>query len=393
MLKNKTRLNPALIIIIIIAVVFVISSTIMAQQKQWEVVTVQGWNKGFQQVTYLGNNRVVAGTTMRQLNGGDIYLSEDGGSTWTQKVTQVANIRNFEFCAAERDIWLKSGDDSASRRVTGYVVGGAEGAGVAMYIGKTTDAGETWTDLSDNFRRSLKSKVSIPLYGLSVIDANKLYVSSREQVYKSDNGGQSWLQAGDIRRINPAPTQPLNRDLHFVFKAGTRGSYATQIPTTGFISSPGSLFITRDAGGTWTRLDPPWNRQRVKLEKLRFVDDQTGFALLTGDVETNFKGAVLLRTRDAGKTWSNVGRWSQAGGAIIPRTFYTPDGVSMWAGGFHEHIWHSNDGGNSWNLEHQSKLYRRVWDFQPGAFNAPLIAWMSSGSQGTSIFSYVRKFE
>lgn len=356
----------------------------------WEYVSWDVPSVRFSRTVYTGSQDILVASRNAgsYLNNGHLWQSLDGGETWTERVSWVGRLRNLAFSPAHRDNWYSE----TTRDVTGYAVGGAEGYGITMYLGKTTDAGQTWQDLSSNFRNSLDQGSTV-LYGLAVIGAEKAYVSCREHVYQTIDGGNSWQQMGAVSDLKPDPNVPLNDDLHFTT---TAGAAEDEIPVYGFISSSDSLFYTLNGGLNWQRIDPPWNSEEYDLLQLRFVNNQYGLALLTtytvdGDSRWS-SGRALWQTLDGGNTWSQSTAWNQAEGAT-PTTLYTTDGTSIWLGGGDDHIWHSTDNGKNWIIEHSQEGYSRIWGFTPAppSVGTDMVAWRSIGATGTSIGGYYYK--
>ena len=363
-----------LLLVQVVAVCFlslIFLDKVTAASKSWEYVQFGG-STGFEYLTFVDENRIVAATTGRPyyISGGDISLSTDGGKSWSKTLQNVpANTQKIRFLNSQ----------------VGFAVGGGEGYGVAMYLGKTTDGGNTWTDFSDDFIKSVKSSIYIPLYGLWVVDSSKIYVSSGSQVYVSANGGTSWSQAGDINAINP--DKSIHGNLHF----------ATS--NAGFVSSRNYLFRTQNGGSSWEKLTPPWNYDAsLELYSLKFLDANNGWALVVDTAISTSNplnpagyGSLLYRTTNGGQSWSLVYQWvykSDESGPY-PEALYVKSANDIWVGGWEE-IWHSSNGGATWTLENEGNLYIRVWGFQMvGSESAPR-AIASSGMTGTSIYGYYK---
>jgi photosystem II stability/assembly factor-like uncharacterized protein len=323
----------------------------------------------FQYLTFVDENRIVAATTGAPyyISGGNIYLSTDGGNSWSTTLQNVpANIQKIRFLNNQ----------------VGFAVGGGEGFGVAMYIGKTTDGGSTWVDLSENLMKSVGSSTYIPLYGLWIVDASTIYVSSGCGVYVTRDGGNTWSRAANICSTYPE-TSYIAENLQF------------PTASTGFVSGYRQyLFRTQDGGSSWEKLDAPWNWGEGKeLWGLQFLDASNGWALVIDRFFPDI-GAFLYRTTDGGENWSLVYQWIGWRGnneyvGPVPETFYAKNSSELWAGGWEE-IWHSSDGGTTWTLENEGGLYIRVWGFQMVGSESVPRAIASSGMSGTSIYGYYK---
>jgi photosystem II stability/assembly factor-like uncharacterized protein len=323
----------------------------------------------FQYLTFVDENDILGGTSSSSLNGGNIYLSTDGGQTWNKKVQDVANIQKIMFLNDQ----------------LGFTVGGATGAGTTMYLGKTMDCGKTWDNLSANFKNSIGSPITdIPLYDLWVVNSDMLYViSSSQLIYLSIDGGKTWNQAGSIQAMNPDYGYifgNLHRNLQFVSTVD------------GFVSSYNSLFRTRDNGSTWERLTSPWNyNQKMELKGLKFLDANNGWALVV-DNETSHTqeyGSYLYMTNNGGQSWSLVYQWDGITGYYPSESLYVKNLSEMWVGGWEE-IWHSVDGWLYWILENQGSENRKIWGFQIVGSESVARAIASTGLSDTSITGYYK---
>jgi photosystem II stability/assembly factor-like uncharacterized protein len=251
-----------------------------------------------------------------------------------------------------------------SQPMTFYM--GATGGGVW----KTEDGGMTWRNISDGYFKT----GSIGAIAVAESDPNVIYVGTGEAcprgnvshgdgVYKSTDGGRTWVNVGlrDTRHIARIRIHPQNPDLVYV-------------AALGHVFGPNEergIFRSKDGGKTW--------------EKVLFVDDKTGAIDLAMD-PTNPRilyaafwqvlrqpwtlisggpGSGLYKTTDGGDTWTKLttglpqGIKGRIGVAVSPAR---PDRV--WAiveaedGG----VFRSDDGGRSWRLVNKErKLRQRAW--------------------------------
>jgi len=341
----------------------ILLTDVKAVINQWEYVLLDS-PVSFQYLTFIDANNIAGGTSGSALNEGNIYLSTDGAQTWSTKVYSVANINKIRFFNTQ----------------LGFAVGGAEAFGkTLMYLGKTTNGGDTWTDISANFKSSIGSSTDMPLYDLWVVNSSTLYVCTSGQVYGSSDNGDTWHQKGDIVIINPDVT--FNRDLQF--------------PTAidGYVSSQNYLFRTGNSGSSWERLTPPWNHNLGKdLVMLKFIDANNGWALVVYNYVPAQYGSYLYRTMDRGQSWSIVYQWDGTTGDPYPtESLYVKSSNEIWVGGGLEEIWHSVDGGLIWAMENQGSQNIAIWGFQMVGFESVPRAIASSETQGgTSIANYYK---
>lgn len=182
---------------------------------------------------------------------------------------------------------------------------GATGGGVW----KTTDAGITWTPVSDSFFKT----GSVGAIAVADSDPNIVYagmgeaclranISQGDGVYKSTDAGRTWTHSGlsDTRSIGKVRIDP--RDPNLVYVAAVGHPFGS--------NSERGVFRSRDGGRTWQRV--------------LFVNDRTGAVDLA------------LDPRDARVLYAST--W---------QVLRTPSGIISTGPG--SGIYKSVDGGDTWN--------------------------------------------
>lgn len=252
---------------------------------------------------------------------------------------------------------------------------GGTGGGVF----RTTDAGRTWTSITDG---------QIPVGSIGAIEvapsnpdiiwvatgsaAIRSNVSIGRGMFRSTDGGRTWLFAGlkDAGVIGDMVVHPSNPDVAFVAAVGN--PFAP--------NRERGVFRTRDGGRTW--------------DQVLFVSDSTGAV----DIDMNpsnpdelFAGmwraerkpwtiisgareGGIYRSTDGGETWTKlteglpseyIGKSSVAIARSNPRRVYAlieaGDGTLGPPGGVHGGLFRSDDSGATWT---------RVSN-QPGLLNRP----------------------
>jgi photosystem II stability/assembly factor-like uncharacterized protein len=289
-------------------------------------------------------------------------------------------------------------------------VAGVPGDSTTFYFGavnggiwKTTDAGVVWTPIFDSQRVG-----SIGALAVAPSDPNTIYAGTGESdirsslsfgdgVYKSIDGGQTWLHMGldDTRHISRIVVDPQNADVVYVGALGhvygpneQRGVYKStdggghwnkvldQGPEIGVsdlaicVGNPRLLFA-----GTWHTWRPPWSTY--------------------GPVDR--PGGGLFRSQDAGKTWFRLrgtglpeGDWGRVGVDVAP------DGTRIYAliQAKKAGLYRSDDGGDTWRLaDDDPRLTSRAWYFSnitidprnPDVLYVPNVALYRSEDGGKTI--------
>jgi len=142
------------------------------------------------------------------------------------------------------------------------------------FIVATRDGGRTWT-----LQFGDPASTTAAVDGLVALD-----------------GGHAWAQQVDGGLLRTS----TGRDWEPLRGAGAPGTIAFVSPLRGVLASQGAIHVTTDGGRSWTptyACPPPGCR----IAAMAFAADRaTGYAL----VRPAAGGATLLKTRDAGDTWS-----------------------------------------------------------------------------------------
>jgi photosystem II stability/assembly factor-like uncharacterized protein len=259
-------------------------------------------------------------------------------------------------------------------------VSGVPGDSTTFYFGavnggvwKTSDAGTVWTPISDNQRIG-----SIGAIAVAPSDPRTIYagtgesdirsdLSSGDGVYKSMDGGSTWLHRGleDTRQISRIVVDPQDANVVYVgalghaygpneqrgvYKSVDGGAHWSKVLDEGAEIGVSDLAICTGNSqllfaGTWHTHRPPWSVYGP-------IDGPRG---------------ELYRSRDAGKTWSHLsgnglpeGDWGRIGVDVAA------DGKRIYAliQAKKSGLYRSDDGGDTWTLANADpRLTSRAWYF------------------------------
>ena len=241
-------------------------------------------------------------------------------------------------------------------------------------VWKTTDAGQTWQNISDGFFKT----ASVGAIAVAPSDPNVIYagmgeatiridVSPGDGVYKSTDAGQTWTHLGlsDTRHIGKVQVHPRNPDIVYVAALGhafgpneERGVFRS---TDGGQSWKKVLYKSENAGAIDLTLDP---RNPRILYASMWQARRSFWNLSSGGPDSG-----LWRSTDGGDTWTDL-----TGNPGLPKGIKGKIGIAaspaqsgrVWAlveaekGG----LYRSDDGGNTWKLlTDNPDLRYRPWYF------------------------------
>ncbi|MGI8478023.1 MAG: WD40/YVTN/BNR-like repeat-containing protein, partial [Thermomicrobiales bacterium] len=128
-----------------------------------------------------------------------IYRSQDGGARWDLVLKRNEDAGAIDLSIDARNPRLLYAALWEARRGPHYLSSGGPGSGLF----KSTDGGDTWTELSDKpgMPKGLKGKIGVVA---SPAQSGRVWAIVENEdggVFRSDNGGDSWERASDDRRL------------------------------------------------------------------------------------------------------------------------------------------------------------------------------------------------
>ncbi len=238
-------------------------------------------------------------------------------------------------------------------------------------VWRTTDAGNSWENISDGFFGGSIGAVSV-----SEWDNNVIYVGGGEKtvrgnvsygygMWKSVDAGKTWTSNGlkNSKHISRIRIHPKNPDIVYVavmgdlFKATEeRGVYKS---TDGGKTWERKLFANADAGAVDLVMDP--NNPRILFASTWRIR-RTPYSLESGG-----EGSAMWMSVDAGETWKNIstneglpkGTWGIVGISVSPVNSNRVYAIIENENGG---LFRSDDGGKKWSKVNDDRnLRQRAW--------------------------------
>ena len=241
---------------------------------------------------------------------------------------------------------------------TGWAVGGS----LNKAIIKTTDGGSTWQSLAaDNIPSSQMNDIAF-------FDENTGWLVTRDSIYRTTDGGNSWVHEGYVSGVNVPNTKVIavtsdtmayiggssrisgssQADVFYrrpenapflwsssVFDANVKNDEVTSIDfinsDIGYASTRnGKLFRKADShpGGVW-ELNYQLADENQSIGSVTFPNENNG----TFNSSTEISGvtnALFYHTSDGGETWSST---PDTVPDFLQVTVFAPDTANVWAVG------------------------------------------------------------
>ncbi|GHM99320.1 hypothetical protein WSM22_08100 [Cytophagales bacterium WSM2-2] len=292
-----------------------------------------------------------------------------------KKTSTVSKAITFDEKLYNAIEWRGIGPFRGGRSAT---VTGVAGKPNLFYFGstgggvwRTTDAGNTWSNISDGFFGG-----SIGAVAVSEWDNNVIYVGQGEGtvrgnvsfghgIFRSTDAGKTWTFCGlkNSNHVLRIRIHPKNPDLVYAAVLGDlfkpseeRGIYRSD---DGGKNWKRILFANADAGAADLCMDP--NNPRILFASTWRIR-RTPYSLESGG-----EGSALWKSTDGGETWKNIssneglpkGIWGISGVSVSPVNSNRVYAIIENENGG---VYRSDDGGEKWTkMNDDRSLRQRAW--------------------------------
>jgi len=282
-----------------------------------------------------------------------VYRSMDGGKTWKQVLTKGVDAGAVDLAMDRSNPRVIYAAFWQVRRQPWRFDSGGPGSG----LWKTTDGGDTWTDLSHapGLPQGVEGRVAVTVSPVSPERVWAMVEASDGGLFRSDNGGRNWTRVNDQNMLRQRAwyfshifADTKNADEIYALNVGAfrsidGGRTFTGMPTPhadnhGLWISPedpdrmieandGGAAVTLDGGKTWSSVD---NQPTAQFYRVALDEDFPYHAY--GAQQDNTTVRIATRTMTGGITdrdWYDVGGGESGWIAPDPR-----DSEIVYAGSY-----------------------------------------------------------
>lgn len=256
--------------------------TITGSGLSWQIRDIQFFDP---------NNGVAVGNDGTLGDDGWVYITADGGDSWSRAETDDWN--SFGHAAV-----LHFADET-------FGIAAANFVGTSLF--KSTDAGANWTPYgSGNFQ-------FFQPHTIHLLDHQYGWALNRDTLMRTSDGGQTWNELGDG-----------GSDIQFLTF------------TDGYMAGYGGIDFSTTGGATWNTPDSFISGQLVDIEFVNdtVVSSSNGWVIESGEI---------LHSTDGGVTWS-----LQHEAQSTLNRIHAIDKQFAWVVGDRGLILATTNGGNSW---------------------------------------------
>ena len=312
-----------------------------------------------------------------------VFRSSDGGATWNQALFVNADAGCVDLAMDPNNPRILYAGFWRVLRTPWTLESGGEGSG----LWKSTDGGETWTELSSN-KGLPEGTWGIVGVSVSPSDSENLYAMVEAQeggVFRSKDGGETWSRTNDSRDLrqrawyytriyaDPADAESvyvLNVGFHHSKDGGRTFSRISvphgdnhdlwidpDDPKRLIQSNDGGANVSEDGGTSWTTQSNQPTAQMYRVS----TDNAFPYRLLGGQQDNS---SVRLRSRSFSGSSIGVRDWEPSAGCECGHIVAKPDDPDIVFGGCY--------GGNLERVNHRTGERRNVsvWPDDPMGWGA-----------------------
>ncbi len=235
---------------------------------------------------------------------GGIFISSDGGSTFSDKTTGLGIRQFYRIGVSETEIDRVSGgsqDNGTGTIESGTWTDWVGADGMETFIAKHDEdiiyasiqfGGLYKTVNGGNSLASINNPPGGDGDWVTPLEedptTNNVLYQGKNQLYKSTNGGSTW---SSISSFNPSNSNDDNLVEVTLAPSNNQVIYAAYRH---------QIFKTNNGGTTWTDVSPSYSFTNVNYINVHPTDDQKALVVLSGVNEK------VIETTDQGTTWTDI---------------------------------------------------------------------------------------
>ncbi|QCJ42644.1 hypothetical protein FAY30_12400 [Bacillus sp. S3] len=232
----------------------------------------------------------------------NLRVTYDNGKNWREVPVAIEELFFSESNSAEQQ--LGDGGYVITPEITAFVLN----KGTRVLV--STDKGKSWKEslVSDQlpFLRMLKLGFTSDKDGYLIITGDKTMSSEAHFVFKTNDGGQSWYNAGSVDDTHALVTDGgfISDQLGFISFGEYRLEEQPPMP---------NLYRTTDGGANWERVEvpiPEEYRRYFTIAEIPTFQGTEGTILVNQGPQGDYLGGKVLAkftSQDQGKTWAFSG--------------------------------------------------------------------------------------
>ncbi len=336
----------------------------------------------------------VLGDLFKSSDERGVYRSKDGGKTWERILFVNADAGAVDLCMDPTNPRILYAGTWRIRRTPYSLSSGGAGSG----LWKSTDSGDTWTEITRN--EGLPQKDTIGIIGVTVSPANPQRVwaiveAENGGVFRSDDGGKKWTKLNDDRSlrqrawyytriyadtededkvyvVNVAYHESKDGGKTFTAKYAPHGDHhdlwiAPEDSRRMIMGDDGGAQVSYDGGGTWSTYH---NQPTAQFYRVT-TDDDFPYRIYVAQQDNS---TLRIRHRTEGAT-IDEGDWEPTAGGESGHIAVDPtDNDIVYGGSYHgyltrvDHRRKTSRSVNVWpedNMGHgaEDARYRFQWNF------------------------------
>ncbi len=335
----------------------------------------------------------VMGDLYKSSNERGVYKTTDGGDTWRKVLFATKDAGAVDLVIDPNNSRILYATTWKIRRTPYSLESGGEGSS----LWKSTDSGETWTDISKN-EGLPKGVWGISAVAVSPANSDRIWTlieNDKGGIYRSDDGGKTWKKTNESRALRQrawyytriyADTKDVDKvyvvnvryhtstdgGKTFIARGAPHGDHhdlwiAPEDPQRMIIADDGGAQVSYDAGGTWSTYHNQPTAQYYRVT----TDNAFPYRILVAQ-QDNSTIRVPHRTNGGGISEND---WESTAGGESAHIAPDPDDPEIVYGGSYggfltrvDHRLNTTRGINVWpdnpmGAGAEAMKYRFQWNF------------------------------